>query len=148
MSDLRKVAVVAARFNEAVTAPLVEGAVGVLRRRGVDDVRVVWVAGALELPVVARAAFDAGFEAVVAVGAVIRGETDHYELVSREATRGLVEVSLAAGRPVGNAVLAVHEYGQAVERALPGPGNKGAEAAEAVLAAAEAMAELAASAAS
>jgi len=139
------VAVVAARFNEAVTAPLVEGAVGALRRRGVEDVRVVWVAGALELPVVARAAVDAGYEAVVAVGAVVRGETDHYELVAQGATRGLVDVSVATGRPVGNAVLAVHEYSQAVERALPGPGNKGAEAAEAVLAAAEAMAALTAS---
>lgn len=144
MSDvaLRRVAVVAARFNEAITAGLVEGAVGALERHGVAEVHVSWVSGALELPVVALAALESGFEAVVAVGAVVRGETDHYELVAGGSTRGLVDVSLATGRPVGNAVLAVHEYSQAVERSAPGPGNKGAEAAEAVIAAARAIAGL------
>lgn len=138
----RKVAVVASRFNEAVTANLVEGAVTTLERLGVPEVRVAWVSGALELPVVALAAFAAGYEAVVAVGAVIRGETDHYELVASGSAKGLMDVSLSTGRPVGNAVLAVHEYAQAVERSDPGPGNKGSEAAEAVIAAARAMAAL------
>jgi 6,7-dimethyl-8-ribityllumazine synthase len=76
---------------------------------------------------------DRGCDGVVAVGAVIKGETDHYEYVCAEATRGIGEVALRTGRPVGNALLTVREYEHALERSRPGPGNKGAEAAEAVL---------------
>lgn len=129
-----RVGIVVAEFNEPITRPMEEAALGVLSGSGVDDVVVMRVPGALELPVAAKALIErGGCEAVVAIGAVIKGETDHYEHVASEATRGITEVALSTGRPVGNAVLTVREYEHAFERSRPGPGNKGAEAAEAAL---------------
>lgn len=127
----QKVGVVAASFNEPITGPLLDGALAELERRGVPEVVVVRVPGALELGVAASRLVAEGCEAVVAVGAVIEGETDHYEIVSRESARALTEVSLSTGVPVTNAVLAVRRYSHAVDRSRPGPGNKGAEAAAA-----------------
>jgi 6,7-dimethyl-8-ribityllumazine synthase len=126
-----KVGVVAASFNEAITGPLLDGALAELERREVPEVVVVRVPGALELGVAASRLAVAGCDAVVAVGAVIEGETDHYEIVTRESARALTEVALSTGVPVANAVLAVREYSHAVARSRPGPGNKGAEAAAA-----------------
>lgn len=136
------VAVVVSSFNESITQPLCDGALGALADLHVDAPRVVTVNGALELPVVAKA-LAAHYDAVVAIGAVIEGETDHYEHVATQCSRGLMDVSLQTGVPIGNAVLTVRNVQHALERSQPGPGNKGAEAAEAAVAAALAIKSLA-----
>ena len=128
-----RVGVAVATFNQPITDPLAEGALSTLREMGVGEILVVEVPGALELPVAAAALAEAGCEAVVAVGAVIEGETDHYRIVTDQSARGLMEVSVRHQVPVGNAVLTVREYAHAVERSRPGPGNKGAEAARAAV---------------
>ncbi len=140
----RRVGVAVATFNQPITEPLAAGALGVLHDLGVAEILVVEVPGALELPVAAAALAEAGCEAVVAVGAVIEGETDHYRVVADQSARGLMDVAVRHRIPVGNAVLTVREYAHAVERSRPGPGNKGAEAAEAAVATARTLAGLAA----
>lgn len=133
-----RVGVVVATFNEAITEPLAQGAIEQLEALGVPVVTVVRVPGALEVPVVAKA-LAGGHDAVVAVGAVIEGETDHYEHVATQASAGLMQVSLDTGTPVASAVLTVRSAAHAVDRSRPGPGNKGAEAAEAAVIAANAL---------
>ena len=123
-------------FNLAVVNGLVEGARTALIELGAgpDDVTILEVPGAFELPLAAAAAARSGrFDAVVALGAVIKGETDHYEHVARAATDGLAQVALDAGIPVGFGVLTVRDERQALVRAAAGPENKGAEAARAVV---------------
>ena len=133
-----RVGVVVATFNEAITEPLAQGAIEHLEALGVPDITVVRVPGALEVPVVAKA-LAGSHDAVVAVGAVIEGETDHYEHVATQTSAGLMQVSLDTGTPVGSAVLTVRSAAHAVDRSRPGPGNKGAEAAEAAVIAANAL---------
>lgn len=128
-----RVGLAVSTFNQPITAGLEQGALDAFERAGVGEVVVARVSGALELGVVALELFERGCEAVVCVGAVIQGETDHYLHVSTEASHAITAVSLRVGRPVGNAVLTVREYEQAVDRSRPGAGNKGFEAAEAVL---------------
>ena len=138
-----RVGVVVSSFNAPITAPMRDAAVRVLEAAGVEAIPILEVSGALEIPVAALALLQQGDCAgVVAIGAVIKGETDHYEHVANEASRGIGEVALRTGKPVGNAVLTVREYDHAVERSRPGPGNKGGEAAEAVLALARRLASL------
>jgi 6,7-dimethyl-8-ribityllumazine synthase len=132
----RHIAVVAARFNEVVTSRLVEGALAGLTRHGVPDgaVHVVWVPGAFEIPLVARRLAGSGrFDAVVCLGAVIRGETAHFDLVAAEAARGIAEVSRSTGVPCIFEVLATDTLEQAEARAGGTHGNKGWEAAVAAL---------------
>jgi 6,7-dimethyl-8-ribityllumazine synthase len=132
----RHIAVVAARFNEVVTSRLVEGALAGLTRHGVPEgaVDVVWVPGAFEIPLVARRLAGSGrFEAVVCLGAVIRGETAHFDLVAAEAARGIAEVSRSTGVPCIFEVLATDTLEQAEARAGGIQGNKGWEAAVAAL---------------
>ena len=132
-----KVAVLHAAFNEEVVGGLLAGAREALKEMGAadKDVEVVEVPGAFELPLAARAAAHYGrFDAVVALGAVIRGETDHYEHVAREASAGLAAVARETMVPVGFGVLTVEKEAQALARARPGPENKGAEAARAAIA--------------
>lgn len=132
----RRFAVVAARFNEVVTAKLVDGALAGLRTGGVadDDVDVAWVPGAFEIPVVAQRLAQTGrYDAVICLGAVIRGETAHFELVANEAARGIADASRACGVPVIFEVLATENLAQAEARAGGPHGNKGWEAAEAAL---------------
>jgi 6,7-dimethyl-8-ribityllumazine synthase len=131
-----KVGVAVSVFNQAVTELLLTEALDELEELGVEEVVVVEVAGALELPVAALGLIRRGCRAVVALGAVIRGETDHYEIVTRESARGLMDVALGSGVPVANGVLACHDYGQAVERSRPGPANRGREAVRAAVEAA------------
>jgi 6,7-dimethyl-8-ribityllumazine synthase len=131
--DLR-VGVVVSMFNEVVTAGLLEGALQALERAGIENPTVVRVPGAFELPVVAKALIEKGCDCVVALGAVIEGETDHYEHVATQAAAGLRQVAAATGVPIGFGVLTTREVAQARERSLPGPGNKGAEAADAAVA--------------
>lgn len=129
----RRVAVVAARFNDVVTRKLVEGALGSLDARGVreDDVDVFWVPGAFEIPMVARRVAVGGtYDAVVCLGAVIRGETAHFDLVANEVARGIADVARDTGVPVVFEVLAVDALAQAESRAGGAHGNKGWEAAE------------------
>lgn len=123
-------------FNRPVTDGLVEGAREALLELGASarQIRVFDVPGAFELPLAARAAaLSRRFDAVIALGAVIQGETDHYEHVAREAASGLAAVGRETGVPVSFGVLTVREAVQAERRSLPGPENKGAEAARAAV---------------
>jgi 6,7-dimethyl-8-ribityllumazine synthase len=132
----RRIAVVASRFNENVTRALVDGALDALVRHGVafDDVDVVWVPGAWELPLAARRAMATErYDAVVALGAVIRGDTPHFDYVAGEASRGLSESSRDAEIPVGFGLLTCDTMEQALERCGGTHGNKGWDAAVAVL---------------
>jgi 6,7-dimethyl-8-ribityllumazine synthase len=125
-------AVVAARFNQAIVQRLSDAAIEVLEKRGAapEAVQRFWVPGAFELPLAARWAAESGrFDAVLAFGAVIRGETEHFRLVAESATRGLIDVALATGVPVLNGVLAVHDLTQAESRSGGAHGNRGAEVA-------------------
>ncbi len=132
----RRVAVVAARFNEVVTAKLVEGALAALAKHGVADdaIDVAWVPGAFEIPLVAeRLARSGRYHAVICLGAVIRGETAHFELVANEAARGVAAAMRETGVPLVFEVLATDDLAQAEARAGGAHGNKGWEAAEAAL---------------
>jgi 6,7-dimethyl-8-ribityllumazine synthase len=131
-----RVLLLRATFNAPVVDGLLAGAREALRAMGARerDVIVVDVPGAFELPLAAAAgARSRRFDAIVALGAVIRGETDHYEHIAREATAGLGAVARVFGIPVGFGVLTVGKEAQARARAAPGPGNKGAEAARAAV---------------
>ena len=132
----RRIAVVAARFNEVITARLVHGALDGLRSLGVaeGDVDVAWVPGAFEIPLIAgRLASSRDYDAVICLGAVIRGDTAHFELVAAETARGIMEVTRATGVPVIFEVLATEDLAQAEARAGGAHGNKGWEAARAAL---------------
>jgi len=137
-----RVAIVRSLFNAAVTDGLVDGARQALAEMGAGQraVTVVDVPGAFELPLAARVAARSGrFDLVVALGAVIRGETDHYEHIAREAASGLARVALRTGVPVGFGVLTVEREEQALARSVPGPDNKGGEAARAAVATVHAL---------
>lgn len=136
------IGIAAARWNQAITDRLVDGATGRLEELGVQEVTLLRVPGALELPLAARKLAEAGCDAVVAVGTVVKGETDHYEIVVRESSRGVSQVAVDTGIPVANAILAVHDYQQAMERAGSGDANKGVEAVEAAVSMATALRQL------
>ena len=140
-----RVAVLVSRYNELVTSRLLEGARAALRDAGVADEAVdgVWVPGAFELPAAAAAAAGTGrYACLVALGAVIRGDTPHFDFVAGEATRGLGDVAVRHALPVGFGVLTVDTMQQATDRAGGAAGNKGYEAAEAALATADVIAQL------
>ena len=128
----RRVAIAASRFNRLVTDPLVAGAVEELRRHGVAeaDIDLAWVPGAFELPLAAeRLAASGRYAAVVAIGAVVRGATPHFDHVAGQAATGLAAVTRATGVPVAFGVLTCDTMEQALDRAGGKAGNKGAEAA-------------------
>ena len=132
----RRVAVIASRFNEFVVSGLVKGAVAAWEKHGGNssDLLVARVPGAFELPVVARRLAESGrYEAIVALGCVIRGETAHFEYVAGECARGLQIVAVETGIPVVFGVLATETVEQAIQRAAPGGSNKGGEAMETAL---------------
>ena len=140
-----RVAILASRYNEVITSRLLEGALACCREAGVprEQVDVVWVPGAFELPVAAAAAAGTGrYACLVALGAVIRGDTPHFDYVAGEAARGLNTVAVAHALPVGFGVLTVDTMQQAVDRAGGSAGNKGHEAAAAALQAADVIAQL------
>ncbi|HEX2239676.1 MAG TPA: 6,7-dimethyl-8-ribityllumazine synthase [Actinomycetota bacterium] len=131
-----RVAIVVSRFNEAIGRRLLDGALECLTRHGLsrEDLAVVWVPGAFELPAAAlRVAGSQEFDAVVCVGAVIRGETPHFEFISAEAARGIGEASRMTGIPITFGVLTTDSVEQAEARAGGALGNKGFEAALAAL---------------
>jgi 6,7-dimethyl-8-ribityllumazine synthase len=132
-----RVAIVRSAFNARVVDGLFEGARAALLAAGAapKSLLVLEAPGAFELPLLAQAAARSGrFDAIVAVGAVIRGETDHYEHIAREAASGLAAVARETGVPVGFGVLTVEDERQALARSGPGPENKGGEAARAAVA--------------
>jgi 6,7-dimethyl-8-ribityllumazine synthase len=140
-----RVAILASRYNELITSRLLEGALACCREAGIarEDVDVLWVPGAFELPVAAAAAAGTRrYACLVALGAVIRGDTPHFEYVAGEAARGLNAVAVAHALPVGFGVLTVDTMQQAVDRAGGSAGNKGHEAAAAALQAADVIAQL------
>lgn len=138
-----RIAVLRSTFNAPVVDGLLRGAREALAEMEARSVEVEDVPGAFELPLAARAAALSGrFDAVVALGAVIRGETDHYEHIAREAASGLAAAARETGIPMGFGVLTVAEESQALARSGPGPGNKGAEAARAAVAMARLLARL------
>jgi 6,7-dimethyl-8-ribityllumazine synthase len=131
-----RVAVIASRFNETIGRRLVSGALDCLRRHGVaeEDLFVAWVPGAFELPAAARRIATSGdVDAIVCVGAVIRGETPHFDYVAGHAARGIGDVALNTGIPVTFGVLTTDNVEQAAARAGGKLGNKGFEAALAAL---------------
>ncbi len=127
-----KVGIVCSRFNEFIVRSLLDGAHRGLAQCGVReaDVDVAWVPGAYEIPLVTKAMATSGrYDALVTLGAVIRGETAHFEYVAGPCADSIVAIQLETGMPIGFAVLTVENVEQAVERSGPGAGNKGEEAA-------------------
>ncbi len=131
-----KFAIVATRFNDFIVDRLVGGAVDYLIRHGgaLEDITLIRIPGAFELPVVCQKIAKSGkYDAIVALGAVIRGATPHFDFVASEATKGIAHISLDTGVPIGFGLLTTDTLEQAVERAGSKAGNKGVEASAAVL---------------
>jgi len=132
-----RVAIVCSRFNGGVTTRLLAGALDALTEAGVDrsDISVGWVPGAFEIPLLALAYADGGrpHDAVLTLGAVIRGDTSHYDIVSGECARGVQDVQLSTRVPVAFGVLTTENVEQALERSLPDETNKGRETAHTAL---------------
>lgn len=127
-----KIAIVVSRFNEFITSKLLSGALDGLKRHGVNenDVTVAWVPGAFEIPLLAKKfAESKQYDAVIALGAVIRGATSHYDYVCSEVAKGVSHAALSTGTPVIFGVLTTDTIEQAIERAGTKAGNKGWEAA-------------------
>ena len=121
-----------ARFNSFIVESLVEGAIDTLQRHGVadEDIEIVRVPGAFELPVLVQAMANTGkYESVIALGAVIRGSTPHFDIVADASAKGLATIALDTGLPIVNGILTTDSIEQAIERAGTKAGNKGAEAA-------------------
>ena len=132
-NDLR-FAIVVARWNEFITESLLKAAKRTLRRHGAEDVDVAWVPGSFELPLVAQAlAESTRYDAVIALGAVIRGSTTHYDIVANGASGGLLNASIKTGVPISLGVITTENIEQAIERAGTKAGNKGEEAAVAAI---------------
>ncbi|HYV97928.1 MAG TPA: 6,7-dimethyl-8-ribityllumazine synthase [Gemmatimonadaceae bacterium] len=132
----RAIAVVASRFNEPIVQKLVDGALQALLAHGasLDDVDVVWVPGAWELPVAARYLLESErYDAIIALGAVIRGETAHFDFIAGECARGLQQLAVEFAVPVSFGVLTTEDGAQAAARAGGAHGNKGEDAALAAL---------------
>jgi 6,7-dimethyl-8-ribityllumazine synthase len=132
----RRFALVAASFNQVVVDKLVEAAVACFRAHGIaeDDLLVVWTPGAFELPLLAKRLATSGlYDAVVCLGAVVRGETAHFDYVAREAARGIQQVSMETGVPVLFGVLTTEDITQALDRAGGKHGNKGWDSAIAAM---------------
>ena len=131
-----RIAVVVSRFNDAITKNLLEGTVGALKSHDVadDDIAVTWVPGAFELPQVAgKLAMSGKFDAVVALGCVIRGSTTHYDYVCSEAAKGIAQAAQKSGLPVIFGVVTTETIEQAIERSGTKAGNKGVDAALAAI---------------
>ena len=128
----KKFAIVASRFNEFIVTKLIEGAQDALLRHGVkdEDVDLIWVPGAFEIPMFAKLASQSEkYDGVICLGAVIRGETSHYELVTAEVAKGVAQVSMHTERPIIFGIVTTDTIDQAVQRAGTKAGNKGFDAA-------------------
>jgi 6,7-dimethyl-8-ribityllumazine synthase len=132
IADGLKFSIVVGRFNEFIGGKLLEGAIDTLYRHGVkeEDVDIIWVPGAYEIPLTAkRLAMTQKYDAVICLGAVIRGATSHFDYVAGEVAKGIAQVSIQENLPVIFGVLTTDSIEQAIERAGTKAGNKGAEAA-------------------
>ncbi len=141
----KKVGIVVSRFNEFISSKLLDGALDGLRRNGVrdDDVTVAWTPGAYEIPIVCgKMAMSGQYDAVIALGCVIRGATPHFDYVAGEAAKGVGQVAMQTGVPVIFGVLTTDTIEQAIERAGTKAGNKGFEAALAAVEMAHLMGQL------
>ena len=128
----KRFALVASRFNELISRKLIEGAIDCLVRHKVaqDDVAIVWVPGSFEIPLVAKKlALSDKYDAVICLGAVIRGNTAHFDYIAAEVSKGIAAVALETGKPVIFGVLTTDTIDQAIERAGTKSGNKGFDAA-------------------
>lgn len=131
-----KFCIIVSRFNEFITSKLLSGAVDELTRHGAkeENITVVWTPGAFEIPVVAKKAAKSGkYDAIIALGAVIKGSTPHFDFVSAEVSKGVASVSLETEKPVIFGVLTTDTIEQAIERAGTKAGNKGSDAAKAAI---------------
>ena len=131
-----KFCIVISRFNEFIGAKLLSGAIDELKRHGVDEnnVDVVWCPGAFEIPLVAKKCANSGnYNAIITLGAVIKGSTSHYDYVCAEVSKGVASVSLETGVPVIFGVLTTDNIEQAIERAGTKAGNKGSDAAKSAI---------------
>ena len=131
-----KIAIVASRFNDFIVDKLVGGAVDYLVRHGInsDDLTIYKIPGAFELPIVVKKLANTGkYHGIICLGAVIRGATPHFDFVASEATKGIAQTSMDTGIPVGFGLLTTDTLEQAIERAGSKAGNKGVEAAAALL---------------
>jgi 6,7-dimethyl-8-ribityllumazine synthase len=127
-----KIALVVSRFNEFITQKLLTGAQDALRRHGVsdDEVSIAWVPGAFEMPLIAKKLVETKrFDAVICLGAVIRGDTPHFDYIASEVTKGIAKLSLDSGKPVIYGVITADTLEQAIERAGTKAGNRGFDAA-------------------
>lgn len=142
----KRFALVVSRFNSFITEPLLDGAVDMIVRHGGDraDLTVIRVPGAWEIPLVCkRAAATGQYDAIIALGAVIRGATPHFDMVASEVSKGVAAASLDAGLPIAFGVLTTDSIEQAIERAGTKAGNKGAEAAMAAIEMVQVLSQLA-----
>jgi len=138
-------AIVASRFNELIVRRLLGGALDALKRHGAaeDSIDTAWVPGGFELPLVAGKLADSGrYDAVICIGAIIRGATPHFEFVASEAAKGIAQVALRTGMPVIYGVLTADTIEQAIERAGTKAGNRGTDAALAAIEMANLLREL------
>ena len=136
VSDKIKVGIICSRFNEFITSKLLGGAIDTLQRHNVaeDDIDIAWVPGAFETPLIAKKMAESGkYDAVICLGAVIRGATTHYDLVCNEAAKGIAQVSLQSGIPVMFGIITTENIEQAIERAGSKAGNKGSDSAESAI---------------
>ena len=133
VSQNTRIGIVAARFNEFITSKLLSGAIDTLQRHDVksEDIDVAWVPGAFEIPLIASKMAKTGkYDAIICLGAVIRGNTSHYDYVCSEVSKGIAQVSLNNSIPVMFGVLTTENIEQAIERAGTKAGNKGSDCAE------------------
>ena len=131
-----RVGIVASRFNEVIVSKLIDGAVDGLSRHGVDmeKVDLAWVPGAFEIPLAAKKMAESGrYDAVICLGAVIRGSTSHYDYVCNEVSKGVAQVGMSTGVPTIFGVVTTENIEQAIERAGTKAGNKGADGAMAAM---------------
>ena len=131
-----KIGIVAARFNEFITAKLLSGAIDTLKLHefAEDNIEIAWVPGAFEIPLIASKMASCGkYDAIICLGAVIRGNTSHYDYVCSEVSKGIAHVSLSSQIPVMFGVLTTENIEQAIERAGTKAGNKGSECAESAI---------------
>ena len=136
VSEKIKVGIICSRFNEFITSKLLGGAIDTLQRHNVaeDDIDIAWVPGAFETPLIAKKMAESGkYDAVICLGAVIRGATTHYDLVCNEAAKGIAQVSLSTGVPVMFGIITTENIEQAIERAGSKAGNKGSDCAESAI---------------
>lgn len=137
MLESARIAIIVARFNKFINDSLLSGAIGALKRIGGmsdDNIAVIWVPGAYEIPLAAKMVAKSGkYDGIVALGTIIRGETAHFDYVAGESSSGLLSTSLEFDIPIGFGILTTESIDQAIERAGTKSGNKGAEAALAVI---------------